>query len=410
MPWKITSLIGERLRLIRSLLRGHKSVKQCAQEAQVSRTTVWKWRRRFWREGRRGLRDRSRRPRRLPRQTGRVWVRRIERLRRRQGNWGAKKLRAVLRQTWGRRGLPCARTIARWVQRLGLAHRRRARPRKAGRAWQPRLTAARRANAVWTVDFKGWFRTGDGTRVEPLTVRDLFSRYGLAVRLLPDQRWRPVQAVFRGLFRVHGLPERIRVDNGGPFASRGPAGWSRLSVWWLRLGIGVEFTRPGHPEDNGAHEPFHRVLKRETVQPAARTRQGQQHRTSVWLQNYNQERPHEALGQRVPGKFYRASRRGYPLRLPPVKYPAAWAVRQVRRNGEIRWQGRKRFVGEAFAGQPVGLQRLRGRGVWAVYFLQWRIGHLHAADVGAMRPMVYRHRRRTLQKRKSVNHVLSPKC
>lgn len=399
MPWKITSLIGERVRLIHALLRGQKSVKQCCQEAQVSRTTAWKWRQRFWCEGRRGLRNRSRRPHRMPQRTAPVWVRRIERLRRQHPNWGAKKLRAVLCQVWGLRALPCVRTIARWVERLGLVRRRRPRPRKAGRALHPTLTTARRANQVWTVDFKGWFRTGDGTRVEPLTVRDLFSRYGLAVRLLADQRWQPVQAVMKGLFRENGMPEVIRVDNGGPFASNGPAGLSRLSVWWMRLGIRVEFTRPGHPEDNGAHEQFHRVQKRETAQPPARTRQGQQHRTTVWLECYNQERPHEALEQCAPARFYRKSGRRYPQPLPPVKYPADWTVRQIRSNGEIRWKGRRRFVGEAFVGQPVGLKRLR-RGVWGVYFIHLLIGHLHDADAGAMRPMVYRHRRRGHRKTK----------
>ena len=399
MPWKITSLIGERVRLIRALLRGQKSVKQCCQEAQVSRTTAWKWRQRFWCDGRRGLRNRSRRPHRMPQRIAQVWVRRIERLRRQHPNWGAKKLRAVLCQAWGRRALPCVRTIARWVERLGLVQRRRPRPRKAGRALHPTLTAARRANQVWTVDFKGWFRTGDGTRVEPLTVRDLFSRYGLAVRLLADQRWQPVQVVMKGLFRKNGTPEVIRVDNGGPFASNGPAGLSRLSVWWMRLGIRVEFTRPAHPEDNGAHEQFHRVQKRETAQPPACTPQGQQHRTTVWLKCYNQERPHEALGQCAPMKFYRKSGRRYPQPLPPVKYPADWTVRQIRSNGEIRWKGRRRFVGEAFVGQPVGLKRLR-HGVWGVYFIHLLIGHLHDADAGAMRPMVYRHRRRGHQKTK----------
>jgi hypothetical protein len=263
----------------------------------------------------------------------------------------------------------------------------------------PTLTAARRANQVWTVDFKGWFRTGDGTRVEPLTVRDLFSRYGLAVGLLADQRWQPVQTVMKGLFRENGVPEVIRVDNGGPFASNGPAGLSRLSVWWMRLGIRVEFTRPGHPEDNGAHEQFHRVQQRVTAQPPARTPQGQQHRTTVWLKCYNQERPHEALEQFAPVKFYRKSGRRYPQPLPPVKYPAEWTVRQIRSNGEIRWKGRRRFVGEAFVGQPVGLKQLR-RGVWGVYFIHLLIGHLHEADAGAMRPMMYRHRWRSHPKTK----------
>lgn len=399
MPWNIKSLIGERWQLIKALLRGQKPVVQICRQAGVSRKTAYKWRKRFYAHGRRGLCNRLRRPRRSPNRAKRCWRVRIERLRRQHPDWGAKKLRAVLRQTWGWRALPCVRTIARWLARLGLVQRRRPRPRKAGRVLHPALTVARRANQVWTVDFKGWFRTADGTRVEPLTVRDLFSRYGLVVRLLSNQRWQPVQAVFRGLFRANGMPEVIRVDNGGPFASNGAAGLSRLSVWWMRLGIGVEFIRPGHPEDNGAHEQFHRVLKRATAKQPVRTRQGQQHRTSVWLKCYNQVRPHEALGQQVPAEFYRKSGRRYPRRLPPLKYPADWPVRQVRSNGDIKWCGRGRFVSEALVGQPVGLKRLR-HGVWAVYFSRLLVGHLHEEDAGAMRPVVYRHRRRVQPKRK----------
>jgi len=241
------------------------------------------------------------------------------------------------------------------------------------------------------VDFKGWFHTGNGERCEPLTVRDLFSRYGLLVRMLRTQQGPPVRAVFTRLFRQHGLPEGIRIDNGSPFASRGPAGLSQLSVWWVRLGIRVELTRPGCPQDNGAHEQFHRVLKRETIQPAAWTRQGQQQRTTVWLKHYNRERPHEALDQMAPAKWYRKSQRKFPERLPELKYGPGYVVRRVRSNGEIRWDGRKRFIGEAFIGQLIGLRLLK-RGVYTVRFAYLLIGHLHEQDPGAMRPAVYQHR------------------
>ena len=399
MPWKIKSELGERWWLIRALLQGHKSVVQLCRQLGISRKTAYKWRKRFWGEGRRGLSDRSRAPRRRPTQMAGIWRGRLERLRQKHPDWGAKKIWAVLRQRWGGRGLPCVRTFARWLERLGLVERQRRRPRRAGRRLHPALTVARRPNHVWTVDFKGWFRTADGTRVEPLTVRDLFSRYGLCARLLADQRWRHSQAVFTRVFLEQGLPEVIRVDNGGPFGSKGPAGLSRLSAWWVRLGIQVEFIAPGHPEQNGAHEQFHRVFKRETTRRVARTRQGQQHKTSVWLKGYNTERPHEALGQRVPAQLHRKSRRCFPRVLPAVKYPGDGAVRQVRSNGEIKWGGRRRFIGEAFIGQPVGLKRLRP-GKWAVYFCHLMIGHLHQADVGAMRPMAYRHRRRAQRKEK----------
>ena len=163
--------------------------------------------------------------------------------------------------------------------------------------------------------------------------------------------------------------------------------------------MGVEFTRPGHPEDNGAHEQFHRVLKRETVAPAAATRQGQQHRTTVWLRSYNEYRPHEALGQQTPAEWYGRSRRKYSRRLGELKYPKGWAVRRVRSNGEIRWRGRKRFIGEAFVGQRIGLKPMR-RTIVSVYFAQTLIGRLYEHDAGGMRPILYRHRRAGFKKNK----------
>ena len=375
---------------MQELLRKEKSVGAWCQVFGISRKTAYKWKQRFLVGGRRALRDRSRRPKRMPRQFSKRWVWGLKRLRRKHTDWGPKKLRAHL----ARAGWPVAgvRTIARWLKRLKLVRAPQRRPRKAGVFPQGALTAARRPNQVWTVDFKGWFRTGNGQRCEPLTVRDLCSRYGLLVRLLPTQHWQPVQAEFIRLFRTRGLPEAIRVDNGGPFASKGPAGLSRLSVWWLRLGIRVEFTRRACPQDNGAHEQFHRVLKRATIRPAVRTRRGQQQRTTVWLQVYNQERPHEALGQKRPVEFYRRSRRSFPERLSEIRYRVTDQVRRVRSNGEIRWAGRKRFIGEAFVGQRVALRRQR-RGVWRVYFMKKLIGQLHETDAGAMRPAVYRHRR-----------------
>src|SRR6185436_5218947 len=207
---------------------------------------------------------------------------------------------------------------------------------------------------VWTVDFKGWFRTQDGGRVEPLTVRDLFSRYLLTIRLLPDQRWEPVQRIFLRLFRQYGYPSVIRMDNGQPFGSSGALGLSRLSAWWTALGIRVEFIAPGHPEQNGGHEQMHRVLKAETTRPASRHPRAQQRRTDRWVWAYNQIRPHEALGQKLPAQLYR----GRPTRTRQValKYPAGWDVRRVRSNGQIKWRGRKRFIGEAFVGYPIGLK------------------------------------------------------
>lgn len=397
MPWNNRSVIGERRRLMMVLLRNEKSVRYWCRVFGISRKTAYKWKRRFLQGGRRALRDRSRRPKRIARLLKGHQIKRIKYWREKYPDWGPKKLRTKLRGNTGR--APSLRTIARWLKRLDLLEAPRRRPPKACVRLHRALTVARHPNHVWTVDFKGWFRTGNGQRCEPLTVRDLFSRYGLVVRLLATQDWRPVQAVFTRLFRKRGMPEIIRVDNGGPFASRGPAGLSRLSVWWTRLGIRVEFTRPARPQDNGAHEQFHRVLKRRTICPATWSRRGQQHRTTTFLRHYNGERPHESLGQKRPGQLYRKSERRFPAKLPAVTYPSPARVRRVRSNGEIRWGGRRRFVGEAFVGQSIALRPLR-RGVWSVYFTKILIGHLYQSDVGAMRPALYKHRRPNHRKQK----------
>ena len=258
---------------------------------------------------------------------------------------------------------------------------------------RPALTIARRPNAVWTIDFKGWFRTSDGTKLEPLTVRDLFSRYLLGIFMLPQQNMADTRLMMEGLFRVYGLPQVIRADNGSSFGATGALGLTRLSAWWVRLGIHVEFIEPGHPEQNGAHEQMHRIYKAETLNPPARTLRGQQRRTKQWCREYNWERPHEALGMEVTAKHYRKSRRKMPGRIAPWKYPKGWESRLVKGNGLISWKGRSRFVGEAFERQRVGLKRL-AHGNWQVYFGPLLAGELSDEECGGIRAVVYRKKKR----------------
>jgi transposase InsO family protein len=391
MPWKTLTLIGERLRLVQSALKTRQPISQLCRSAGLSRKTLYKWLDRFIVGGQRALRDRSRQPRCSPRRTARVWLERIRRLRRQHRDWGAKKIRAKLRRQFPRTRPPATRTITKWIQRLCPGGRARRRSRKGPPVLRPPLTVPRRPNQVWTVDFKGFFRTRDGHRVDPLTVRDLFSRFVLAVRLLPDQSWWRVQTVFVWLFCRYGLPRVIRVDNGGPFGSTGPAGLSRLSAWWIALGIRVEFIRPGHPEQNGAHEQFHRVLKARTTRPASVHPRAQQRRTDRYVRFYNEERPHEALGQRTPAQLYRRGPR-WKHRLMEWKYPRGWSVRRVRSNGQIKWQGRTRSIGEALVGWTVGLKPMRG-GRHRVYFGKVFLGELHVRDAGGLRPAAYVHPR-----------------
>jgi hypothetical protein len=235
------------------------------------------------------------------------------------------------------------------------------------------------------VDFKGWFRTGDGQRCEPLTVRDVHSRFVLAVILLPNQSEAAVRQALLPIFRRYGLPKAMRTDNGAPFGGKGALGMSRLSVWWLRLGIAVEFTRRAHPQDNGAHEQMHRVLKADTAAPPAPTLRAQKRRIGAWIGCYNAERPHEALGQEVPARFYQRSPRQMPRRLKKAKYPRSWKVRRVRNRGHIKWQGRQRFVGRAFVGQLVGLKAIASAS-HEVYLERQLIGLLYSQDLAGMRP------------------------
>ena len=388
MSWKQMSLLVRRLKFAKLASKAQQSMSQLCRLFGLSRKSGYKWKARFEAEGRRGLRDQKRHPKRSPHRTSLQWLDRIRRLHRRHWNWGSRKLAARLGRQYPRQKAPSARTVGKWLRKLKLNRRS---PRRSWRGPQLRrkgLTPAKRNNHVWTVDFKGWFRTQDGQRVEPLTVRDLFSRYVLSVRLLRQQRWQEVRREFLRLFGQWGYPEIIRMDNGSPWGSTGPAGLSRLSAWWTALGIRAEFIAPGHPEQNGAHEQMHRVFKAETTHPTSQNLRSQQRRTNRWVNIYNEIRPHEGLGQRPPAEIYRGKRTAQ--RRVKFRYPPELAVRRVRSNGQIKWRGRKRFVGEAFIGYPVGIKIARERS--RVYFMERLIGELFDSDLGGMRPA--RHPRR----------------
>ena len=389
MTWNIFTQVARRLKFVKLALKAQQSMSRLCRLFGISRKCGYKWKHRFEREGRRGLLDRTRRPQRSPRQTSQEWLKRIGQMRRRYRSWGSRKLRARLAKEYKEQRVPTARTIGRWLKKMKLSRRGPRRCRGGPQVRLGKLTVAGRSNQVWTVDFKGWFRTQDGHRVEPLTVRDLHSRYLLSIRVLPDHRWEPVRRIFLRLFRRYGYPGVIRVDNGGPFGSTGPAGLSRLSAWWTVLGITVEFIAPGHPEQNAGHEQMHRVMKAETARRPSRNRRAQQRRTDRWVGVYNQVRPHEGLGQQTPAEVYRAHAQA--RRNGILKYPREWVVRRVRSNGQIKWQGRKRFVGEAFVGYPVGLKP--GRKKWTIYFGRLVVGELWEHDVGGMRPAKYARRR-----------------
>lgn len=385
MPWNTSSIVLERQRFALAALRWIKPFALLCAEYAISRKTGYKWLARYRAGGVAALRDHSRRPQRCARQKPARWKRCVGQVRRSRPHWGAKKILARLRELHPRKRLPALRTIGAWLRELGLLGPRSRRARPGPAVPHPGLTTPRRLHQVWTVDFKGWFRTADGQRHEPLTIREAKSRYLLEIRLLPNQSDGAARRAMARIFRRHGMPLAIRVDNGSPFGGKGALGLSRLSVWWLRLGIRVEFTRRARPGDNAAHEQMHRRYKAEVLDPPSGHRRAQQRRTEHWRHDYNHHRPHEALGQTPPARTYQPSRRRCPLSLPPLGYPKSFALRRVRPHGDIKWQGRLRFIGRAFVGETLGLKALSPHHC-AVYLGELLIGELHAKDAPGMRP------------------------
>ena len=392
MPWKTNCYKEQRWKFIQEYLRNKSGLAEQCRRWAISRKTAYKWIQRFEERGRFGLADRQRIAHRVHNRPSQLWLKRIRRWRARHPSWGAPKLRWALRRRFGGRSLPSEAAISRWLKVWGLARRRRRPAHKGPIVERPKLTRARRPNEVWTVDFKGWFRTGEGCRVEPLTIRDLASRYILGIILLRQQNVQDTRRAFEEVFGRYGLPRVIRADNGTPFGATGALGLTRLSAWWVKLGIKVEFIAPGCPEQNGAHEQLHRVYQEEVVQPVARNWRAHKTRSQRWLQHYNYERPHQALGMRVPAALYRKSPRKLPKRLKHWQYDRRWESRLVKGKGMISLEGRGRFIGEAFEGERVGLKPCRP-GVREVYFGPLLIGELWDCEAGGIHAAWYRKRR-----------------
>ena len=314
-----------------------------------------------------GMREESRRPKTSPEQLPEAEVCEIVRLKLAHAAWGPRKIRELYRRRHG--AVASESTFKRVLERAGLTQkRRRTRAGQAGR-----LSSGKRAtavNEVWTVDLKGWWRNG-AKRCEPLTVRDEHSRYVLEVRALADARSETVRAHFERLFERHGLPEAIRSDNGSPFASvHGVLGLSRLSVWWVALGIDLERGRPGHPQDNGAHERMHGDISRE-IETLGET---DQHCLDLWQQAFNYERPHEALGMRCPGELYLASPRKYEGTPEDLDYPQM-CTRRVCAKGTIKLDGQRLFLSTSLAGWSVGLKPITSD-VMEVWFGRLLLGQI----------------------------------
>ena len=362
--------MNERTILIGEYLSGGYCISELARRRGVSRKTAFKWIERYEQEGWEGLRDQSRAPHHQPRAISPQMEQRILELKARWPLWGAPKIHVKLQ---GYSGCPSESTVSNVLQRHGLSRpvrrRRRATPSEGP------LSYGEGPNQVWCADFKGWFRTGDGRRCEPLTISDAHSRYLLCCQTVgTTTAMVTVQPMFEATFREYGLPEMIRTDNGPPFASNGFAGLTTLSVWWLKLCIGLQRIQPGQPQQNGRHERMHRTLKEATAKPPRANLAQQQKAFDRFRWEYNEERPHEALGQKPPATLYEASPREFPTRLPSPEYPEQWSVRKVHPGGQVRWQGQKVHVSHALIGQHVAFNPIDD-GLWAVYFGKMELAH-----------------------------------
>ena len=385
MPWKETSPVQQRLEFIAQWSTQQTSMAELCRSFGISRQTGYELLARFRAHGVDGLKPRSRAPRQHPNAIAEEVCAAVLRAKAAHPSWGPKKLQPLpdeppaVWQHW-----PVASTRGAILARAGLTVPRRApRPRAAARS-QP-FGAVGGPNDTWCADFKGWFRTADGQRCDPLTISDAHSRLLLRCQALHhgihEQYVRPV---FEAAFREYGLPLRIRTDNGTPFATVGAGALSPLAIWWIKLGILPERIAPGRPNQNGRHERLHRTLKAATAEPPAATIRAQQRRFDAFRDEYNTRRPHEALGQQPPIGAYAPSPRGYPRRLESPSYADAVEVRTVRHNGEIRWSSTTIYVSRLLIGEPVGIYEVADG--WLVRYGPAELGLLDPAQQRLRQP------------------------
>jgi putative transposase len=364
-----------RRELIRELREEGRSISELSRRYGLSRKTIHSWKRRYEQEGFRGLEEKSRRPHHSPREAiSQEWEEAVFEFKRRRRSWGAKKIVAELKRRHPDKAVVSERTVGRLLRAAALTHDRRRRSRKNGPLvpW-PNRPVASASNLVWAIDFKGDFLLQDGTRVYPLTMEDLYSRFLLAVCALKSTNFSAAKACCRRVFGRYGLPQGIVVDNGNPFAGEGLLGLSRLSSWWMRLGIKVHFIDKRKPYQNGHLERLHGTLKIEATQPASVNLPAQQRRFDRWREYYNERRPHEAIAQRYPSELYRPGPKPASLDPASLHYPSPTIGRYVKAGGEFQFEGKRYFLSEALSGSNIGLKPIEA-GKFELFWGQLLVG------------------------------------
>ena len=366
MPWKGVTVSEQRQRFLEDYRLKYYSICELAERFGISRKTAYKWIARFEQNGQAGYQERSRRPHSCPWQTSPTVVEELVRQRKAHPRWGPRKLLNLMHRRHRSWQLPAPSTAASILARHGLVHSRRAHP------GCPK-TVAEGPNDIWAADYKGQFRLKNGRYCFPQTVSDLASRYVLGCDAHPAVSLEQTQRHLLQLFEAYGMPNRIRTDNRVPFASNALARLSQLSVWFIQLGVYPELIEPGEPQQNGVHERMHRTLKQEATIPPAGSLGAQQRKFDQYRKEFNEERPHEALGMRRPAELYRSSKRSMPKRIEPYEYPSHYLVRRVSRAGTIRVFKRQLFVSNTLHEDRVGLEEVDA-GVYDLFFCFYQIG------------------------------------
>lgn len=366
MPWMETCPVKERMRFVVAIESGLYSMSEACERFGVSRVTGYKWWKRYREEGPKGLEDRPRRPDSSPSRTARAIEALLIELRKAHPTWGPVKLLSVLGKRRPDLQLPARSTVAAILKREGLIEkpRRQRNHRHPGRP----VVEDTRPNDVMTADFKGEFKTLDGRYCYPLTIADQFSRYLIACDGLISTRGRLARPIFERVFREHGLPNAILTDNGAPFAvSNAICGLSALSVWWIQLGIRHYRIQPGKPQQNPRHERMHRTLKAEATRPPGANLKCQQRKFDAFRKEFNEVRPHQALGQKTPSEVWRPSPRPYPRKAPKPEYPAHFETRRVTCVGHIKFKNRMLFLSSNLLGETVALEEIDDA-IWSIYY------------------------------------------
>ena len=371
MPWKVINQMDLKYQLVTDLNKEQFSITDLSQKYGISRPTIYKWAERYKRLGLDGLKEQSRAPSNCPHRTSEKIINLVIQEKLKNRKRGPRKIRAQLKRQYPKIHFPAKSTIAYWLKKEGLVQQRKKRLHVP--AYTKPFNECQAPNDIWSLDYKGQFYMKNSRVCYPLTISDNFSRYLLGCKALQGPRYVPTKKYLEFMFREYGLPQAIRNDNGTPFAGKGIGGLSRLSIWFIQLGIIPERIKKGCPQENGRHERMHRTLKSDVLDIIGHNLKEQQKRFDIFRYDFNNNRPHESLNDQTPNEYYVKSNRPYVEHPHPPEYGFDYTVRQVRQSGEIKFCGQMFYVTELLAGLPVSLKEIAD-GLWQLQFSFYVLG------------------------------------